>query len=188
MSQTSYGLSTFEAKFAGMLAQLTPATIETGISTEASASMPFGSALVYDSVRAAGDQSCLLPSASSGQPFKGFLLHAHNYGRTWTDSTGAVHGELDATGLVPKATLNVLVKGRIVVKCETAAEVGDPVFVRYTTDGGSPAFTQAGAVGNVTGTGRTLDLTKKARFLTKVTAPAQGSYVLAVIEVDMTNG
>jgi hypothetical protein len=186
MSQTSYTTAITNA-YAGMIASNAEATlIESGVSTESSASMPFGSMVVYDTGRAAGDQSRKLPSASSGQNFMGLVAHSHTYARTWTDASGVVHGEVDGTGLVPKTVLNVMVKGRMWINVETATDVGDPLWIRYTTDGGSPAFTQAGAAGNATGTGRTLDLTAKGRFLTKVSAPAQGSYKLSQVEVDMT--
>jgi hypothetical protein len=184
MSQTSY-TTAIPTSYAGMLYDQTPMVIETGVNTDA-VSIPFGAFVVYDSGRTAGDQSRKLPSASSGQNMMGVVVHSHTYGKAWTDSDGNVHGEVDSTGLVVKAVLSVLVKGRIWTKSETASDVGDPVWVRYTTDGGSPAFTQAGFIGNATGTGRTLDQTAKARYLTKQSAPAQGSYVLAAIEVDMT--
>lgn len=182
MSQTSY-TTAIAVAIQGMIGDNSGAKqIESKLNGEASASIPFGCFVVTDGT----DHGAKLPSASSGQAFLGPVVHAHAYARTWTDANGVVHGEVDGTGLLPKVEMNVMVRGRIWVPCETAWNVGDPVFVRYTTDGGSPANTQAGQVGNASGTGRTLDLTAKARFVNSGTAPAQGSTKLALIEVDMT--
>lgn len=182
--QTSYSVEPSVA-IEGMLSDASPKQVETRISTDA-ASIPFGRFVVADAGGDAGEKSAKMPSASSGQAFLGPVVSSMSYSPSWTDRDGNVHGDLDADGLVPGAILNVLVKGRIWVPCETGCAVGDPVFVRYTTDGGSPALIKKGAVGNASGTGRTLDLTGKARFLSALSAPAAGATQMAEIEVDMT--
>lgn len=185
MSQLSYA-DTPAVAFAGMLGDGTRHVIETRISVEASASIPFGAFVVSDTADGAGDAGAKMPSASSGQAFFGPVVHSFDYAPQWTDLQGVTHGDLTSTGLAPKAKLNTLVKGRIWVLAETACAPGDPVWVRYTTDGGSPAWTQQGQVGNATGTGRTIDMSAKARFLTTLAAPAQGAVGLVLLEVDMT--
>ena len=185
MSQLSY-TDTPAVAFAGMKADGTEDVVESRISTEATDAIPFGCFVVSDSVSAGFDEAAKMPSASSGQNFLGIVLHSHAYALQWTDLQGNVHGDLTSAGLAPKAMLNVLVKGRCWVNCETAAKPGDPVFVRYTTDGGSPALTQKGQCGNASGTGRTIDMSAKARFLSTLSAPAAGATGLALIEVDMT--
>jgi hypothetical protein len=177
MSQLTY-TTTIGKAFAGMLADTSEMVIETRVNADV-VSIPFGK--FVETGGSVGDQGAVL-TVGSGK-ILGPVVHAHNYGRTFTDSSGVVHGELDATGLVPKSVMNVLVKGRIWVLSETAAAVGDPVFVRKDT---GEAGESLGSVANAADEADMIDLTAKARYITSVSSASVAAPVLAIIEVDMT--
>lgn len=173
MSQTSYSY-TMSAAIAGMLADASPKAVDTGINKD-SASVPFGVFVAFKSGQDAGDQACAMPSGSTDK-LKGVVLYSNQYAVDWTDPSGAHHGELDATGLRAGASLNVLRRGRVYMTSESNFAYGDPVFVRYSANGGN---TQLGAVRNADDSGHTIDATSKARY---VSSGSAGD--LAIIEID----
>lgn len=166
MSQTSY--SQYQGgPFSGMLADNSGHEVETGINMEASASIPFGRFVAWKT-GAPDDKGAKLPAAST-DILKGVVMHAHHYAPVWTDRDSVVHGELDGTGLVPGATLEVLRRGRIYMESETAFAYGDPVFVRYSANGGN---TKLGIALNAADAGHTIDLTSKCRYVSSGLAGA----------------
>lgn len=174
MAQLSYN-ALIPVAFAGMKADaaIYRDFVESKINAD-SVSIPFGVFVAQGG--SIGDPGAILP-AGSGAVLLGLLVHAFNYARTWTDSNGT-HGELDSVGLVPGAALNVMVKGRMYVTVEEAVAIGDPVFVRYSANGGN---TQKGAVRKSDDAGHTINL-GKGRFVSSQATPGG----LAIIEIDMT--
>lgn len=79
-----------------------------------SVSIPFGKAVVWDPSTPATDLSATLPAAESNAVM-GIVIFSQRFARAWTDSAGVVHGDLDATGLVPGTMMSVLRQGRILV-------------------------------------------------------------------------
>lgn len=120
--QTSYG-SAIPVAFAGMKGDLTPDYVRSYANGEASAEIPFGVAVAAGSA----DDTAILP-ASAGARLLGIVLHAHNY---------ALTSELGTTGLKPKVTMNVLVRGTAWVTVEEAVNDGDRCFIRHTAKGGN---------------------------------------------------
>lgn len=139
-------------------------------------SMPFGSGLAFKTSSPTSDLDTILP-ASSGALICGILAHDH-YARTWTDSNGVVHGELDGTGLVAGTILNVLRRGKIAVVCQTGCVPSDRLFVAYGT---ATTYTGKGQLGNITETSNAIDATKQGQWLTTATA---GGF--AWLDVDFT--
>lgn len=166
MSQTAYA-ETMAANFEGMLADVSMKVVDSFTQGEASAEMPFGIMLA----KGTGDREAILPAASNAKLI-GILMHSHHYAK-------GDGGELGTTGVKPKATLNILRKGRLVVKVETTVAKYDRAFVRYATGAGG---TQLGAWRNAAVTNETIDLGTKAQFMSAASAGG-----LAVVEVDMLN-
>jgi hypothetical protein len=153
------------AAFAGMLADNGAYDAIAMVNTEASASIAFGRAVMFGSATDA--LSAELPVAETAV-IAGILMHSHAYSQT----------DLDATGVIVGATMNVLRKGRIWVTVEDAVVPGDRLWVRGVA-GGDPEF--LGGLLPADDSTDTVDCTGQGQFLTA--ADAGG---LAVLEVDFT--
>lgn len=173
--QTSYS-DTYAVGFAGMLADGGEHEIMSMVSVEASASMPFGNAVIFKSSNTT-DQDALIPSGSSDK-VAGIVVAEYTYAKQFT-TNGTTTGDLSTTGLAPGSMLNVLRRGRIWIKTITACAPGDRGFVAYN---GTGTATVAGTIAQVADGGHTIDLTSSIVYLT--TALAGG---LAIVEVDFTN-
>lgn len=117
--------------YPGMVDAAAPHYIVTAQNGEASASIPFGKAVVWDPSSPAHDISVTLP-ANQTDKVMGIVCFRGGYSRAWTDADGVVHGDLDATGLVPGTVLGVLRRGRMLVTAASAVTPGDRLFVRRT--------------------------------------------------------
>lgn len=162
MSQLTYN-RTMDAAFAGMKADATNDTVDTGVSEESSAEIPFGVALAQGS----GQDGVKLPAASTDL-IVGVSIHTH---------TGLQGSYTATSGPGPKDPVNVGAKCRVWVKVEDAVTPSSKVFVRHAANGGN---TQKGSFRGTTDTGATQQLFG-ARFRTSA---AGGG--LAVLEVDFT--
>lgn len=129
-------------------------------------SIPFGRMVAFLRTGATSDYDAILPAASTAVP-AGIVVRLQSYARTWTDSTGAVIGELDGTGLTVNTFMTVLNRGRILVLCQTGCIPGDPLFVSY---GAATTYTAKGQLGNVTESTNALDLTAKGTWDSTSTA------------------
>lgn len=162
--------------FPGML-DSGPHDIVSGISGETSASIPFGVAVVWDPTSPASDIHCTLPAGQTNK-VRGIVVHEHHYARVWTDANGNSHGELDADGLRPGVSLNILRKGRILVRAAKAVNPGDRLYVRAVAGAGE----YLGALENASDGTDMIDCTNQGVWLTTA-----GAGELAWLEVDFTN-
>lgn len=174
--QTTYNLAP-AIGMEGSLAENVPHVIIPGKNVEASASIPFGRAVCFDLSAPASDYSMLLPAAET-DTVAGIVLHKDRYARTWTSADGTVNGELDSTGLVTGTLMDVLRKGRVLVKCRLATAVGDRLWVRAVAGAGE----WLGACEQADDSTDTIDCTKQGVFLSSCSALG-----LAWLEVDFTN-
>lgn len=122
MSQTSVPAN-LTAAYSGMLADMGDNYVESKVSEESSAEMPFGVMLAEGSAVT----GALLPAAAD-DALCGVLLHSHAY---------AKDTELGSTGVKPKASLSVMRKGYVWVAVEGAVTRGNVAYVRHTSDGAS---------------------------------------------------
>src|SRR4051812_39943983 len=96
-AQTSYS-SAPPIGYAGTLDPNYPFATLTMKNVEASASMPFGRAVVFKTSSPASDFDALLPAATTDK-VAGIILLEDTYSRTYTDADGNTVGHLDGTGL-----------------------------------------------------------------------------------------
>ncbi len=148
-----------------------------GKNLEVSASMPFGIAVCFKTSSPVTDYDAVLPGSPT--VVMGIVVKSGAYERTWTDADGVIHGDLDSVGLIPKALLNILRKGKILVACPTGCVPGDRLYVRKDAGEASEAL---GTCENASDESDMIDCTEQAVWLT--TAAAGG---LAVLDVDFTN-
>jgi hypothetical protein len=141
-----------------------------------SVSIPFGTPLAQKPSPTT-DLDARIPAASTDQ-LAGILFRSDGYDPSWTDASGT-YGALDSTGVRAGQLIDVLRKGRILVKAQTAVAPGDRLYVSYTT---GTTYTAKGQMGNAAESSVTIDATTKGVWKTTATA---GS--LAWLEVDFTN-
>lgn len=153
--QTSYALVLNEM-IEGQIADNSLRDYLSAVNAEASAAIPFGSWVAFGG--SLGDQGIILPAASTAK-IAGVHFHTHSF----AISTQLVLG----SGIKIGSQLSVLTDGHVVVRSETNAAPGDPVFVRYAAGAGG---TRLGATRNATVSSEMIDLTGKAKYLTTVTA------------------
>lgn len=154
--------------YAGMLDSNVAHDIVTMINAEASASMPFGTGIVFKGTSPTTAKDALLPATENDVPV-GILVHSHNYARTWTNDAGTVYGELDSTGVKPGGMLNILRRGRILVICEDGCEIGDKLWIRCTV--GSPAGTEfLGSLNSADEGTEMIDATTKGTWMSNASA------------------
>lgn len=115
--------------YAGTLDTAFPRQIATARNAD-SVSIGFGKGVVWDPSAPATDRDVTLP-VSQTDKVMGIVVHSHAYSRTWTDSSGGVHGDLDATGLVPGVVMGILRQGRILVTAGSTVVAGtNRLYVR----------------------------------------------------------
>lgn len=154
-----------DVAFAGLLYDIGFTDIVSGVSQEASASIPFGIVIVRGTI----DDGVKLPTAEADIP-RGVTVHSLAYEMDVT---------IDENGVRPKAMINVLRRGRIWVPVETDVVPGDKPHVRYAGTG------QAGALRNSAVSGETMDITSQGEFVS--TSVTVGSIKLAVLDVNFVN-
>lgn len=164
MSQLSY--STYQAAaFAGMLADNGDNDILSYVNEEASANLPFGTAVAKGTA-----DNGFLAMVNGSSVIVGVLAHTHQVdpGQVAASPTGA--------GVPPKYLGAVLKRGRIMVQVEEAVTPASPVFVRHTAGAGG---TQKGAFRASADTATAVAWTA-ARFLTSA-----GANGFAVLETNL---
>lgn len=165
MSQTAVTVN-MDAAFPGMLADISKKVVESYVSGESSAEIPFGSA-TKQKPGAAFTNSALLPVLQA-DTCNGILLHSHMY------SVGGNLPELGSVGVKPKAPLNILRQGRVYVRLQTGESVvkGDRAFWHIVDQ----------AWRNSADGTDTVDLTAQCEFRSTT-----GSGGVAILEVDFVN-
>lgn len=133
---------------------------------EASASIPFGHAVVPHASTAG---LAILPTAE-GNTVVGIVCRYHNH---------SLDVDLDSTGLKVGATMDVLIKGRVWVTAEDATAWRGRAWVRCTA-GGDAAEVVGGITAADEGT-ETIDTTNYIQFQSAAAAGA-----LVEIEIDFT--
>ena len=172
--QTSVSVAPLEG-YAGTLDTAYPHTLITARSSESSASIPFGKAVVWDPSTPTHDRDVTLPTGETDSVM-GIVVHNHNFARAWIDSAGTTHGELDATGLRPGTIFSVLRKGRILVTAATATVAGvSKLWVRAVAGLGETL----GALEDADDSTDMIDCTTKGTWMSTVAAGE-----LAWLEVD----
>lgn len=165
--QTSYPAD-MQPGFLGMLADCCPREVESVVNSEASASIPFG----FLVKKGTGDGTAInLASPDTAAVPSGIILAAHNYAK------GDHLPGLDAVGLTPKTTMNLMRYGRIWVIAGTGGVTRDQrLYYRTLTAAGNQRWV-ASAIG-----ADTLDTTGQA--IARTSAAAGGLFIL---EVDFRN-
>lgn len=163
--QTSYAYG-FTAAIEGQRADSGAVDIMAMRSDEASAEIPFGRAVKFNST--SDPTSAVLPTTET-DIIAGIVVHSYEY---------APGLDLGDTGVMPGRYLNVMRKGRIKVRLEDAVTVGQRGWVRAVASG---AELHGGILPADDGTD-TIDCTNQIVFLE---AGATGDIV--TVEVDFTN-
>jgi hypothetical protein len=96
---------------------------------EASAKIPFGTAVKYDLSAPTTDMDVLLPAAET-DVIIGIVVRRQNVELAWTDSAGTVHGQYASDGYLAGAYMTVATKGRLLVTARKACVPGDKLWVR----------------------------------------------------------
>ena len=145
-----------------------------GFSEEVSAEIAFGTGVVHGT----NDQGVLIPTLITDKTM-GVVVWGMNH------QVGA-NGDLGTTGLKPKAGLQVMRKGRVLVQLDvgvvSVTPYTDRAFLRFAASGGN---TVLGRWGKSTDAGN-IDLTAAAVFVSSIQTFPDGTKG-AVLEVDFTN-
>lgn len=159
MAQTSYPTAPSIA-IEGMLANLSPHTIESRTNSDSSAQISFGKLVKEDTLApAVGVQPCTFTTDVPA----GVAVHSHAYERGT---------ELDASGVKPTGSINMLRKGPLYVLAGATIATGDRLAYNPTTKKFVPTHTS----------GVTIDTTAQA--VARGPAVADG---LFVADFDFTN-
>lgn len=159
MAQTAY-LLTMALPFPGVIYDISPRLIESGVSAESSAEIPFGAGIKSDGVTESGVLLC----TANTDVLRGIVIHSHAYDRI---------NELGTVGIKPKVKVGVMRKGRIWVAVNASVTMVSRGFWNFSTG----FWTPTAAAPN------TIDATNQSVFRTLYT----GSNGVAVIDVDFTN-
>ena len=145
MPQTAVNL-TQGTPFAGMRGDTGPSRVHSYVNAEASAEIPFGSAVMQGT----NPRDALLPNAATGALLLGVVESSHAFGKD---------ALLGTTGLKPGVNMGVMVEGVIWVTVTEAVAVGGAVRVFKTG-------ANAGKFGTAASAGNTLLISSVARYLT----------------------
>ena len=153
--QTSYPV-TMTAAIEGALCDDAPHDVFPAYSEEASAEIPFGTAVK----RGTNANGALQPTAETDL-ILGIVLHDNSYTR------GTSTSQLGTTGLRPGVAMNVLRKGRIWVRPAGAVVAGvSRLWVRAVAGGGE----RLGSIEDADDSTDTVDCTAMGTFLDTVSA------------------
>lgn len=175
MSQTSVSASGQAVGVAGQVFDNAEVKdIISAFSEEVSAEIAFGSGVVHG----VNDQGALIPTLAADKTM-GVVAWGMNH------MPGA-NGDLGTTGLKPKAGLQVMRKGRILVQLDvgvvSVTPYTDRAYLRWAANGGN---TVLGRWGKASDAGN-IDLTAAAVFVSSIQTFPDGTKG-AVLEVDFTN-
>lgn len=162
------------------------------------AQMPFGYGVSVNTNT--GDKYSLPTGMSNAYPVAGVMLRRANYQPRITLPNGQTIGDLGPSGVHQYAPINVGIKGRFLVPVEATVARNDRAWCRGVATGtavttalqGSWRGAAVGAVplgGSVAlGASYFLDCTKQGVFRSASFTAADGTTLVAVLEVDFTNG
>jgi hypothetical protein len=193
MSQTTINAGGNRVGDPGDEADAGPKDVLSGVNAD-TAQMPFGYGVSINTN--AGDKYSLPTGMSNAYPVAGVFIRRANYLPAITLQNGEVIGNLGASGVLQNAPLNVGVKGRYLVPVEAAVTRGHRAWCRGVATGaqtqGSWRGAAVGAVplgGSVAlGASYFIDCTKQGVFRSASYTAADGTTLVAVLEVDFTNG
>ncbi len=135
--------------FAGKIVDLKNHDIESHVSEESSAEMPFGVMLKSGTL---ADQALLVAAQADKSLWAGVLVHSAHYNKD---------NQLGTTGVKPNQPLNVMRRGTIWVTTEDAVTaLSDPVRVRAVATGAE----EAGAFRTAADGTDTVDISAFARW------------------------
>ena len=193
MSQTSITPGGQRVGDAGDPADAGPKDSLSGFNADA-AQMPFGYGVSVN--ENTGDKYSLPTGMTNAYPVAGVFLRRANYQPRISLPNGQTVGDLGASGVHQYAPLNVGIKGRWLVPVEAAVTRNQRAWCRGVATGsvtqGSWRGAAVGAVplgGSVAlGASYFIDCTKQGVFRTASYTAADGSTLVAVLEVDFTTG
>lgn len=158
--------------------------IVSGFQGETGLQMPFGYALRQNPGVA---DSYLLATgfSSSAGPIVGLNVYSLAHNRAGTvDSAGNYTGDMGASGLLYKSSLQVARQGRYIVPVEANVLVNDRAYVRGIATG---SFSAGIWAGSGYGASYHIDCTAQGVFRSGTYTAADGVTKVAVLEVDFTN-
>ena len=161
--QTSYA-DAYTKNFSGQHLMQPGDVVESYISEESSAEIPFGVAVAEGTDPTT---QCLLPS-SENDNILGIVIHAHSYAKP---------DQLGDDGIKPGQWVLVLRRGKCVVQCDSGCTAFDRLWVRAVADPGE----RLGAPEDADDSTDTVDCTGQGQWRTTAVADA-----LATLEVNFT--
>lgn len=155
---------------------------------QGTAEIPFGYGVRDGSAR----QWYVLPTGFSGVlPVTGVLARRANYQPKITLPNGQTVGDFGGSGLAQNAPMNIVRQGRVLVPVESAVTFGHRAWCRGVATGslsqGSWLGAAVGAAGPL-GASYHVDCSKQGVFRSASFTAADGSTLVAVLEVDFVNG
>lgn len=185
MSQTTVSAGGQSIGVAGQVADSGEGQdIVSGFNMESSAQIPFGFGLRVQP--GSNGDGFLLPTGFStvGGDVAGISIFSFNHQKVGpADSAGIFAGDMGASGLLPKAGLQVMRKGRALVPVQDTVRAGDRPFCMGI---GTGALTAGLWAGSGYGASYHIDCTRQGVFRSASYTAADGSTKVAVLEVDFT--
>lgn len=193
MSQTSINAGGNRVGDPGDPADAGPKEVLSGFNADA-AQMPFGYGVAINNNT--GDLYSLPTGMSNAYPVAGVFLRRANYQPRISLPNGQTVGDLGPSGVHQYAPLNVAIKGRVLVPVEAAITRGQRAWCRGVATGSQTQGSWRGAAVGAVPLGGTvaagasyfIDCTKQGIFRSASFTAADGSTLVAVLEVDFTNG
>lgn len=186
MSQTTVSAGGQPIGVAGQIADSGIHDIVSGFSQESSAQIPFGFGVrggtsVDGYVNATGFSLVL--------PINGVNVFDFAHSRAGTqDANGNYSGDMGASGLLPKSSMQIMRKGRVLVPVEQTVFNGQRAWCRGIATGTSLNAAMVGMWnGTNLGASYHVDVTSSAVFRSNTFTSADGTTLVAVLEVDFTN-
>lgn len=185
MSQTSVSAGGQAVGNPGEIADTGPRDINSGFN-EATTQMPFGYGVRFGS---ANNYYVLATGFSVSVPVQGVNLLNANHMPAITLANGTVIGDLGSSGLLQYASLQVMRQGRVLVPVEASPSLGDRAWCRGIGTGSlTPGVWRGAAAGSAPlGGSYHVDCSKQGVFRSTAFTAADGSTLVAVLEVDFVN-
>jgi len=189
MSQTTISAGGQAIGNAGDVADSGPKDVVSGFNQNTT-ELPFGYGLRDGTSQ---DFYAIATGFSTVLPITGVLLRRANYQPKITLPNGQTVGDFGGSGLVQYAPLNVMRKGRVLVPVEGPVTFGQRAWCRGIATGSSALVTPGiwsatsySVAGNDTTPSYHVNTTKQAVFRSGSFTAADGTTLVAVLEVDFT--
>lgn len=186
MAQLTVSAGGMSIGIPGQIADSGPHDIVSGFN-EGTAQIPFGYGLRQGSV---ADFYQLATGFSNVSQIVGLSVYDYCHVRSSNvDPLGKSSGDLGASGLVQNAGLQVARKGRYLVPVEASPAVNDRAWCRGVATGSLTAGVWRGAAAGSAPLGASyhVDCTSQGVFRSVALTAADGTTLVAVLEVDFTN-